>query len=97
VVQYTSNEVKQSVTGDGSAPKMQVQRMVQSLLSLPQLPDPPDVADALALALCHLSQSSWLTKVKVAASARSGEQERADERAWPERPVAEGDMSGRQT
>ena len=55
VAQYTSNEVKQSVAGYGSAGKAQVQRMVQALLRLDALPSPPDVADALALALCHLA------------------------------------------
>jgi crossover junction endodeoxyribonuclease RuvC len=55
VVQYTSNEVKQAVVGYGSATKRQVQRMVASSLSLPALPHPPDAADALALALCHLA------------------------------------------
>jgi crossover junction endodeoxyribonuclease RuvC len=55
VVEYTPNEVKQAVAGYGAAPKEQVQRMVQALLQLPTLPRPPDVADALALALCHLA------------------------------------------
>lgn len=55
VVQYTANEVKQAVTGYGSAPKEQVQRMVATLLELPAVPRPPDVADALALAVCHLT------------------------------------------
>lgn len=55
VAQYTPNEVKAAVTGWGAAPKAQVQRMVRALLALPVLPRPPDVADALALALCHLS------------------------------------------
>jgi crossover junction endodeoxyribonuclease RuvC len=63
VVQYTANEVKQAVTGDGAAPKLQVQRMVQTLLGLPEMPSPPDVADALALALCHHSQASWHSRV----------------------------------
>jgi crossover junction endodeoxyribonuclease RuvC len=53
VAQYTANEVKQAVAGYGAATKEQVQRMVQSLLSLPERPRPPDAADALALALCH--------------------------------------------
>ena len=53
VVQYTANEVKQSVAGYGGATKEQVQRMVQTLLGLPARPEPADAADALALALCH--------------------------------------------
>lgn len=66
VEQYTANEVKQSVTGDGSAPKSQVQTMVQTLLALPERPEPPDVADALALALCHLAQAGFRRRVGVA-------------------------------
>jgi len=54
VVQYSSNEVKQTVTGYGGATKLQVQRMIASLLGLNGLPSPPDVADALGLALCYL-------------------------------------------
>jgi crossover junction endodeoxyribonuclease RuvC len=55
VVQYSPNEVKQAVTGYGSATKEQVQRMVTTLLGLPEVPRPADRADALALAVCHLS------------------------------------------
>ena len=55
VVQYTSNEVKQALVGYGSATKQQVQRMVASVLNLDAPPRPPDVADALALAICHLT------------------------------------------
>jgi crossover junction endodeoxyribonuclease RuvC len=55
VVEYTANEVKLAVAGYGSADKAQVQSMVARLLHLPTPPSPPDVADALALALCHLA------------------------------------------
>jgi crossover junction endodeoxyribonuclease RuvC len=55
VVQYTSNEVKQALVGYGGATKQQVQRMVASVLHLDEPPRPPDVADALALAVCHLT------------------------------------------
>ena len=55
VAQYTSNEVKQALVGYGGATKDQVQRMVASVLGLDQPPHPPDVADALALAACHLT------------------------------------------
>jgi len=57
VVQYSPNEVKLAVTGYGSATKVQVQRMVQALLALDDVPRPPDAADALALALTHLSRA----------------------------------------
>lgn len=55
VAQYTSNEVKQALVGFGGATKEQVQRMVASVLGLVEPPRPPDVADALALAACHLT------------------------------------------
>ncbi len=54
VAQYSANEVKLAVTGYGAATKAQVQAMVAVLLGLDQPPRPPDVADALALAICHL-------------------------------------------
>ena len=63
VVEYAANEVKVAVTGTGSAPKEQVQKMVQSLLGLSSPPDPPDVADALALALCHLARAPLAARV----------------------------------
>ena len=63
VAQYTPNEVKQAVAGYGSAPKEQVQRMVQSLLGLAAPPRPPDAADALALALCHLAVAPFRSRV----------------------------------
>ncbi|HEY3942790.1 MAG TPA: crossover junction endodeoxyribonuclease RuvC [Acidimicrobiales bacterium] len=55
VVEYTSNEVKQALVGYGSATKAQVQRMVAQVLGLAAPPRPPDAADALALAACHLT------------------------------------------
>ena len=57
VVQYSPNEVKLAVAGDGGAGKAEVQRMVTRLLSLAEPPHPPDAADALALALCHCWQA----------------------------------------
>jgi crossover junction endodeoxyribonuclease RuvC len=57
VVQYSPNEVKLAVTGDGAADKVQVQAMVQRLLGLAVAPKPADAADAAALALCHLAHA----------------------------------------
>jgi len=51
---YSPNEVKLAVTGDGRADKAAVQMMVARLLRLAEVPKPPDAADALALACCHL-------------------------------------------
>ena len=50
---YTPQAVKQAVCGSGSAAKDQVQRMVGTLLSLPEPPRPDHAADALAVAICH--------------------------------------------
>jgi crossover junction endodeoxyribonuclease RuvC len=69
VVQYSPNEVKMAVTGYGSATKAQVQRMVQALLGLEELPRPPDAADALALAITHLGRAP-LARAAAAAGAR---------------------------
>ena len=54
VALYSPNEVKLAVTGDGRADKAAVQTMVARLLGLREVPKPPDAADALALACCHL-------------------------------------------
>ncbi|HEX7521293.1 MAG TPA: crossover junction endodeoxyribonuclease RuvC [Acidimicrobiia bacterium] len=54
VIHYSPNEVKHSIVGYGAADKAQVQQMVTRLLRLDAPPSPPDAADALALALCHL-------------------------------------------
>lgn len=53
VVHYSATQVKKILTGSGRAPKIQVQRAIQRELGLAELPDPPDLADALAIALCH--------------------------------------------
>jgi crossover junction endodeoxyribonuclease RuvC len=69
VAQYTSNEVKMAVVGFGGATKEQVQRMVAALLGLSEPPRPPDVADALALALCHLTSLPLRKAVEAASGA----------------------------
>jgi len=53
VVEYSPAEVKRAVVGYGRAEKQQVQQMVRLLLGLGAVPTPHDVADALALAICH--------------------------------------------
>ncbi len=58
VAEYTPNEIKQSVSGYGSADKRQMQEMVRLLLGLPSRPQPDDAADALAVAITHLN---WKT------------------------------------
>ena len=66
VVQYTSQEVKLAVTGFGNADKSQVQAMVAQRCRLLEVPKPPDAADALALAMCHLMNLRTAARMKVA-------------------------------
>jgi crossover junction endodeoxyribonuclease RuvC len=66
VVQYTPNQVKETVTGYGAADKAQVQRMVQARLGLATPPKPADAADAAALALCHLAFAPMRRSVRKA-------------------------------
>jgi crossover junction endodeoxyribonuclease RuvC len=53
VVSYGASRIKKTITGSGRASKEQMQRTVQRELGLARLPEPHDVADALAAALCH--------------------------------------------
>ncbi|RME22494.1 MAG: crossover junction endodeoxyribonuclease RuvC [Candidatus Zixiibacteriota bacterium] len=50
---YASTRIKKSLTGNGRATKAQMQAMIRSTFALSAVPEPPDVADALAVALCH--------------------------------------------
>ena len=52
IAEYAANRVKQAITGHGHAPKAQMQRAIQMIWNLPEPPSPPDVADALGIALC---------------------------------------------
>jgi len=52
VVDLPATKIKKSLTGNGHASKRQVQRAIGSVFSLDAAPEPPDVADALAIALC---------------------------------------------
>ena len=52
VESYSATRIKKSLTGNGRATKEQMQRSIQTLLSLPNIPEPNDVADAIAVALC---------------------------------------------
>jgi crossover junction endodeoxyribonuclease RuvC len=54
--EYTPSQVKQRVANYGGSSKEQVQEMVKIQLGLPQVPQPNDAADALAVALCHLRE-----------------------------------------
>jgi crossover junction endodeoxyribonuclease RuvC len=73
VAMHTPSEVKAAVTGSGRADKHQVTTMVTRLLRLTERPSPPDAADALALAICHLWRGQAdrrLEKALAAAGAR---------------------------
>jgi crossover junction endodeoxyribonuclease RuvC len=58
VYDYASTQVKKTLTGNGRAPKTQMQEAIRRELRLSKLPEPPDVADALAIALCHAWSSA---------------------------------------
>ncbi len=62
VVAYAPLTVKSAVVGYGKAEKSQVQMMVARLLRLPNLPQPADAADALAIAICHLHTAATLAR-----------------------------------
>lgn len=64
IAQYSPNQIKDAVTGSGSADKAQVQRMVQLRLGLDRPPSPADAADAAAVALCHLAMAPLTTRVR---------------------------------
>jgi crossover junction endodeoxyribonuclease RuvC len=53
VAPYAATQIKKTLTGNGRAAKWQIQEAIKRELGLPTLPEPPDVADALAIALCH--------------------------------------------
>jgi crossover junction endodeoxyribonuclease RuvC len=58
VVEYAPAEIKRCVVGYGRAEKHQVQQMIKLLLGLDAVPAPHDVADALAVAICHVHMST---------------------------------------
>ena len=61
VKHYSATQIKRILTGSGHASKSQVQRAIQHELALAVVPEPPDVADALAVALCHYYLKDKLT------------------------------------
>ncbi|WP_438444298.1 crossover junction endodeoxyribonuclease RuvC [Gorillibacterium sp. sgz5001074] len=63
VAEYTPMQVKQAIVGYGKAEKKQVQEMVRMYLKLQAAPKPDDVADALAVAICHAHSSTLLNKI----------------------------------
>ena len=67
VAEYAPLSIKSSVVGYGLAKKEQVQFMVARLLNMPEIPEPADAADALAIAICHLHTSQTLAMQEVRA------------------------------
>ena len=67
----TPNEVKVATAGHGSAAKEQVQRMVQAILGLPEIPTPDDAADALAIAICVANRERSMSRIPTGALDRS--------------------------
>lgn len=63
IYNYKPLEVKQAVAGYGGADKKQIQEMVRHTLSLPRAPKPDDVADALAVAICHSYAAPLLRRI----------------------------------
>jgi crossover junction endodeoxyribonuclease RuvC len=63
VTSYAATRIKKSLVGAGHASKHQVQRAIQSALGLKAVPEPADVADALAVALCHAHSSGRAAKM----------------------------------
>ncbi|MDR3306327.1 MAG: crossover junction endodeoxyribonuclease RuvC [Endomicrobium sp.] len=57
--EYNPRCVKMALTGYGSADKHQMQHMVKTFLKLKEIPKPDDTADALAMAICHISTIKW--------------------------------------
>jgi crossover junction endodeoxyribonuclease RuvC len=79
VAEYTPAEIKRAIVGFGRAEKRQVGSMVRLLLGLEDVPSPHDVADAIAVAICHMHSSTGavagvLARQKPAASVRSWRQ-----------------------
>jgi crossover junction endodeoxyribonuclease RuvC len=66
---HTPSEVKASITGSGRASKEQVGAMVSKILKLEDVPQPPDAADALALAICHVWRGSTTARLNAAVEA----------------------------
>jgi crossover junction endodeoxyribonuclease RuvC len=69
---YTPQAIKMAVCGSGAADKKQVQRMVGTLLGLPELPTPDHAADALAVAICHGGGSGHREAAELAEAGAAG-------------------------
>jgi len=69
---YNPRVIKKTVSGNGNALKQQMQKIVQLTLKLEKIPEPDDVADAMAAALCHIRISPYAKALKKAAALTRG-------------------------
>ena len=61
--EYTPLQVKQAVTGYGRADKIQVQKMVKTILNVEKLPKLDDITDSMAIAICHGHSAKFVNKL----------------------------------
>lgn len=63
--EYTPLQIKQGIVGYGRAEKKQIQEMVKIILKLDKIPQPDDVADGLAVAICHAHSLKYASNFKI--------------------------------
>ncbi len=64
IYEYKPMQIKEAISGYGRADKKQIQRMVQIILDMREIPRPDDAADALAVAICHSNVVQFQEKVE---------------------------------
>ncbi|MCL0063750.1 crossover junction endodeoxyribonuclease RuvC [Dehalococcoidia bacterium] len=69
VFNYAATQIKSALTGSGRASKVQMQQAIAARLRLKELPQPHDIADALAVAICH----HWIAASPIMAVVRAGQ------------------------
>ena len=69
---YSGTQIKKILTGSGRAPKVQIPQAIQRELSLAEPPEPNDVADALAIAVCHYYLNRGVGKIGLHKAATAG-------------------------
>jgi crossover junction endodeoxyribonuclease RuvC len=74
---YTPQAIKMAVCGSGAAGKRQVQRMVGTLLGLPEPPVPDHAADALAVAICHAGAAALEDQISITKMPKAGQKRSA--------------------
>jgi len=63
VKSFSATRIKKSLTGNGRASKSQMQKTIQTVLALPELPEPPDVADAIGVAMCCANELRTMVNI----------------------------------